>query len=173
MVSMEMFRNGVLCAISLAAVLTDIRMKRIPNGLIGTGLLLALGFQISQWGILGVILFLGGLGFPILLLWGLYYFRMLGAGDLKLFAVLGAFLGLEDMLICMAAAFLTGGIMAFGLMIFRGNLMSRFRYFWNYAATYYRNRQWKPYRQAGQEDGEFCFTIPIFFSVLCLIGGII
>lgn len=170
---MEMFRNGAVCAISLAAVLTDVRTRRIPNGLIGTGLLLAFGFQLFQWGILGIVTFLGGAGLPILLLWGLYYFRMLGAGDLKLFAVLGGFLGSAEVIPCMVTAFLAGGICALGLMLARGNLLSRFEYFWNYVRDYYRNRQWKPYRQKGQEDGEFCFTIPIFLSVLCWIGGII
>ena len=170
---MEMFRSGTLCLISLTAVLTDIRMKRIPNQLIGLGFCLALIYQISQWGILGVVLFLGGAGFPVLLLWGLYYFRMLGAGDLKLFAVLGGFLGSGRMLPCMGLAFLTGGIWALGLMLLRGNFKSRFLYFWNYVRAYYESRQWRPYRQEEQTDGEFCFTIPIFVSVLCVIGGII
>lgn len=169
--NMEMFQRAAIGSVAFAAVLTDVYRKRIPNSLIFSGLLLAFGCQLKKWGALGSILFLGGTGLPILLLGGLYYFRMLGAGDIKLFAVLGGFLGVREICSCMAAAFLAGGLLSFLLMLYRGNFYRRLVYMKDYIQAILTDKQWKPYRLEGQEDGEFCFTIPIFISVLCWIGG--
>ena len=92
---------------------------------------------------------------------------------IKLLAVIGGFLGAEAVLSCMLTAFLAGGMLSLGLMLLRGNLVTRFLYFQSYVKDVYRTRIWQPYRKVGQEKGEFCFTIPVFFSVLCFLGGII
>ena len=169
--NMEMFRSVAVGLISFAAVLSDLRMKRIPNVLIITGLLLAGIYQVLKWRMLGSIFFFGGVGIPVLLLGGLYYFRMIGAGDVKLFAVLGGFLGVRDILPCMLTAFLAGGILSVVLMLLRKNLKERFLYFGNYVTAVIGSQSWRPYRTAETGNGEFCFSIPVFVSVLCWLGG--
>lgn len=74
-----------LLAVTGAAVLWDIRTGKVPNFLIAAGLGTASWFRLTELGIFGFWRFLGGSALPLLLLAVLFYFRMLGAGDIKLF----------------------------------------------------------------------------------------
>ena len=76
-----------LIPIGLFAVFFDLRKGKIPNELIVIGLILGCCFQIRQAKAVGLLLFLGGACIPVVLGAGIYYFRMMGAGDMKLWAV--------------------------------------------------------------------------------------
>ena len=67
----------------VAAVLCDLDKGKIPNGLILLALAAGFGWQVSMYGAAGLLHFLGGMMLPVLLLGGLFYFRMMGAGDIK------------------------------------------------------------------------------------------
>ena len=68
-------------------------MERVVNGFIVVFFLTGFFWQMGANGIAGTLS--GGLGLllPCVLLFPLFYFRMLGAGDIKLFSGLGIFLG--------------------------------------------------------------------------------
>ena len=67
----------------VAAVLCDLDKGKIPNGLILLALAAGFGWQVSKYGAAGLLHFLGGMILPVLLLGGLFYFRMMGAGDIR------------------------------------------------------------------------------------------
>lgn len=170
-IKMEEVRMIALLCFALAAALKDLACGRIPNSLIVTGLLLGLAYQLLSGRILGALLFFGGALLPLLLLGGLYYFRMIGAGDIKLFCVVGGFLGPVDGFSCMAAAFLIGGLCSAAILL-RGHLLFRrlvclTRYF----IDYIEKKQWRSYREELTEDAKFCFAVPVLLSVLCYMGG--
>ena len=71
-----------LIPIGLFAVFFDLRKGKIPNELIVIGLILGCCFQIRQAKAVGLLLFLGGACIPVVLGAGIYYFRMMGAGDM-------------------------------------------------------------------------------------------
>ena len=75
------------------AVFFDFYLGKIPNILVVCGGVLALLIQFYLGGIAGI--FRAGLGMllPCLLLYVLFSIGALGAGDLKLLAMVGAFLG--------------------------------------------------------------------------------
>ncbi|NQY48377.1 MAG: prepilin peptidase [Colwellia sp.] len=77
----------------LSALYFDLRYQRIPNKLCLAGLLIALALQgyNSQWHGLGQALFGGGAALALLL--PAFYFRCLGAGDVKLMVAVGALSG--------------------------------------------------------------------------------
>jgi len=77
----------------LSALYLDLRYQRIPNKLCLFALLLALLLQsIShQWH--GIIQAFLGAGLALLILLPAYYFRCLGAGDVKLMIAVGALSG--------------------------------------------------------------------------------
>ena len=77
----------------LSALYLDLRYQRIPNKLCLAGLLAALALQayINQWHGLGQALL--GVGAALALLIPAFYFRYLGAGDVKLMVAVGAFSG--------------------------------------------------------------------------------
>lgn len=155
-----------------AAVYFDLREQRIPNGLILTGLLLGMvdQFQRSLWK--GLVTYGAGIFVPVLMLGALYYFRMIGAGDIKLLSVIGGFLGPYNGFLCVIYTFLIGSVIATVLLIKRQNLISRFIYFKTYVFQYLQTKEWRPYIQKEDRDSQFYFSIPVLLSLLCYIGGV-
>lgn len=169
---MTEIRNISLLAIVMAAVLCDLQSQRIPNGVIFTGMTCGFCYQILQEGSIGFILFAGGCLMPILLFSVLYYFRMIGAGDIKLLCVLGAFLGPYECVVCMTAAVLVGGGISLVLICRRRLFMKRLSYLAEYISQYSNDKVWKPYLKEVGEEARFAFSVPVLVAVLCYIGGI-
>lgn len=99
---------GILCLASWF----DIKSRKIPNQLIVLGIVLGIGVNALgsfpehfYSGILGFIL-----GLVIMLI--PYCFGLLGAGDVKLFAVVGLFLGSDNILDALIYTVLCGGVLA-------------------------------------------------------------
>ena len=116
----------------VAAVLCDLDKGKIPNGLILLALAAGFGWQVSMYGAAGVLHFLGGMMLPVLLLGGLFYFRMMGAGDIKLCCALGGVMGLGAIWKCILFSFLAGACIAAVLLIFNHNFCERILYFIKY-----------------------------------------
>lgn len=102
----------MLSLLLLLAVACDLRERRIPNALIGVGLALGLVFGALAGGLnevgsrsLGAFAGLAAL-FPFFAL------RMLGAGDVKLMAVVGSFTGASALLPILLYTFIAGGALA-------------------------------------------------------------
>ena len=153
------------------AVLLDLKYQKIPNELVITGFLCGLSYQIFCFQWTGFGNFLAG-SFLVMVLTGtLYYFRMIGAGDIKLLAVIGGFLGPADGFRLTICTFLVGGMISAVLMIKRRNLFSRLFYLKTYIYQYIETKQWSPYRKIGCEDGYLYFSVPIFISLLLHIAS--
>lgn len=162
----------LLLGIAAAALITDIRTGKIPNALILTGYVIGWSYQIADKGILGLLVFSGGAVLPIFLLGIIYYFRMMGAGDIKLLSVLGGIMGLSQIFLCILTAILTGGIISVVLVLKRRNLKKRIWYFFDYFREYKKTKVWKSYRNLNSSKSHFYFTIPILISVILYVGGI-
>lgn len=119
-----------LMGLLLVIALQDIRSHRIPNkwvlagvvvGLALNGLLPpGLGFNRVNAGGLGWLVALQGLALGLAVLLPLYWLRTMGAGDVKLMAMVGAFVGPIDILGVLLATFIAGGIMALVLVLRSG-----------------------------------------------------
>jgi prepilin peptidase CpaA len=116
-----------LAAFLLAATISDVRARRIPNALVAAGMITALvlhvlapvgdGLFSAQWGSLGLAQPFFGLLTGLAIFMPLYLFRAVGAGDVKLLAMAGAWLG---PLLVLGAALLTlvaGGLLALAVMV--------------------------------------------------------
>lgn len=101
----------VLLACLVWAVYTDLTQTRISNRLIVCGLLVGFLYRAVTEGSMGVLFFCVNISIPVILLNLLFQMRALGAGDIKLFSMLGAFLSTEQLLQMMAAAFLVCAIL--------------------------------------------------------------
>ena len=131
-----------MLGITAGAVVTDLREQKIKNSWILGGLVVGIGIQISGKGSIGVFSALLGIIVPPVLLWTAFCEHWIGAGDIKLFSVLGSILGIGRILECMMAA------MVFGIL---------------YAMICWSvNKKKKTIRLA----------VPVLCSVICGIGGI-
>lgn len=162
-----------LCVLFLAAmaVILDLWKGKIPNVLTFAGVAVGGVFQFTNYGYMGIILFLGGACTPLLVLGVLYYFRMIGAGDIKLFCALGGFLGSVKILTGIFIAFLVGAGISVILILWRRNLWSRLAYFYAYISNYFYSKKWVPYRRDEDVDSHMHFSVPILISIILYVGG--
>ncbi|MEN8260683.1 MAG: A24 family peptidase [Pseudomonadota bacterium] len=110
----------ILLLVLVAATLTDATRHRIPNPLTLGGILIAIAWHSWMSGWLGLLNSLGGLALGLLLLLPLYLRRVMGAGDVKLMATAGAFLGWSDTLIATSFSLMAGGVFALFLLLAHG-----------------------------------------------------
>jgi prepilin peptidase CpaA len=101
----------LLISIMLIATFTDIVSHRIPNVLIVPGLSIALLIGAYTAGTSGLLMCLAGLGVGLAMLLPMYATGMMGAGDVKLLGVAGAFLGPQGALIAGLTTFIAGAIL--------------------------------------------------------------
>lgn len=107
-------RTGVLIALLVAAAVIDYRSYRIPNWLTVGGMVFGLLYNAVVPAPVqpGILWALGGLGLGLVMLLPLYALRIMGAGDVKLMAMVGAFLGVSGTLSAVLFTFIAGGIAA-------------------------------------------------------------
>lgn len=130
---------NVLCAVLLGLLLaaaswTDARTRRISNKLVLVGALTGLalntvlpegaGLFSALPGRLGFLNALGGFAVGLGTLLPFYLLRAMGAGDVKLMAMIGAFLGPASILGAVLMTFLAGGILAIAVALWKGVLRS-------------------------------------------------
>ncbi len=121
-----------LCCLLAAACWTDVRERRISNKLVLIGALMGLAINTvlpEGTGLLGANS--GGLGFERALggfviglgaLLPLYMIRAMGAGDVKLMAMIGAFLGPMSVIGAVLMTLLAGGVLAVAVAMWKGVL---------------------------------------------------
>ena len=94
------------------AALTDVKRRRIPNWLTGTGILIAFAVHLALAGLPGIRFAAQGMLIAFALYLVLYLLRALGAGDVKLMAAVGAFSGYAIWLDIFFATALIGALVA-------------------------------------------------------------
>ena len=109
---LAMFPGFLLIAILGTAIYTDLRSHRIPNVLIVPALSIALIFSAATGGLQSLTTSLGGLAVGLALFLPMYSLGAMGAGDVKLLGVAGAFLGPFGALVAGVVAFVAGACFA-------------------------------------------------------------
>ena len=111
-----------LYIILIVAVVQDFKCMKISNRLILIGLVLAMTFGILQGGMSQIIYILLNISFPVIILYFLYLLGVLGAGDIKLFSVIGGFTNFKMLMNCMLASFVAGAVISDVKMLYHRNL---------------------------------------------------
>jgi prepilin peptidase CpaA len=110
---------ALLFAILAIAVYSDVRSHRISNTLSLLGLIAGLGLQYLGSGLQGVTSGLLGVGVGLACFAPFYLLRAMGAGDVKLLAAVGAFLGPQGAFYAALFSLLAGGLGAIGYVLWR------------------------------------------------------
>ncbi|SFB09473.1 prepilin peptidase CpaA [Acetitomaculum ruminis DSM 5522] len=165
---MYLIYHGLLILLLLLAVFYDFQTLKISNKIIITGLIIGLTGQLYFRGLLaGTLNFFEGIMIPLIILIPLFVFSMIGAGDIKLLAVVGAFLGYKAVFDCIIISFLLGAVLALVKMLKEGNLLSRLQYLAEYFKEFLITKKIKPYYIPEEGNKNILhFSLEIFLGVL-------
>lgn len=168
---MSIFINsGLLLVILAVAAWYDIREQRIPNWWCALAFLCGLyltwqkapgegrAWSMAWYGIR--LLSVTALWFP------LFRLRMIGAGDVKLMAIITGFLGFKTGASVILYGFFIGAVLAFLKMLICRNLHQRLAYFFAYIRRLFLTKEAVPYYRASR-DGKNA-VIPM---AACLLAG--
>ena len=108
----------IFIPLATAIVYMDVRYRRIPNKLVLVTLLSGLTLNTIFGGFHGLLVSLEGFALAFALMFSFHLFGTMGAGDVKLFAAIGAVMGLSLVLPTMLVVGLTGGVLAVVKMIY-------------------------------------------------------
>ena len=75
----------------------------------------------------------------------LYLFHVIGSGDIKLFSVVGGFLGVTKVIHIIILAFIIGAIISVIQFILFQNFKNRIQYLMNYIHTIIKEKRIRPY----------------------------
>jgi len=116
------------CAfIVIAAFVTDIRTMKIPNWLTISAMLSGILIHAAADGLQGLFFSLKGLGTGFLLLLVMHAIGAVGAGDVKLFGGIGAWLGALLTFQCIVYSVLCAGFIGVLILLWRRETMQRMR----------------------------------------------
>ncbi|MBK4733811.1 A24 family peptidase [Noviherbaspirillum pedocola] len=116
----------MILMLSIASI-TDIVSRKIPNWLILAGITSSFLYQVlSPYGF-GFSTWLAGLSVGLLTLFPLYALRVMGAGDVKLMAAVGSFLGGSAAFSTLIYTLISGGVLALVFILFKRTWKSSFQ----------------------------------------------
>lgn len=138
----------ILISVLLISVYTDLRFQKIYNAVLFPAALIALLSHLISNGLTGLLFSLKGLGLGLALFMLPFIMGGLGAGDVKLLALVGSVKGPAFVFNSFLITALLGGLIAAVLLLFKGRLFKTikqvclgFRVFfssrftvWNFAA---------------------------------------
>ena len=121
------YESVAALVLAAAACVTDLRSRRIPNGLTFGAAAAALVYHSIAAGSEGAVLAVLGWFIGALLFFPLFALRGMGAGDVKLLAAIGASLGPAMVLWVAVYASIAGGALALVVALSQGYLRTAIR----------------------------------------------
>jgi prepilin peptidase CpaA len=109
-----------LALIVLAAAVSDVRSRNIPNWLTLGGIATGLALHAFLTGWAGLKFSAAGFGLAALIFLPLFALRFLGGGDVKLMAAVGALAGLQNLIAIFIVDTILGGVAALVLIVVKG-----------------------------------------------------
>lgn len=152
----------VLSALLLGAVIYDIASHRLPNYFLLLGLVVGVAWQVSVAGWVGVVSAAAGLATGFALFLPFYALGGMAAGDVKLMAVVGCFLGAAGVLWAASYSLIAGAVLGVIYLFCKGHLSRLVIRYW--AMTVTRTRI-----QAAEDDAarhRFPYAIAIAAGTL-------
>lgn len=159
------------------SALADLKTDRIPNGFVLLGIIF--GVLGSLWHGSDIRHITVSMLLAFLLLYPLFKIGAMGAGDIKVLMMIGSFVEVKELIAIMIMSFVIGAVCSFLKLLSEHNGRERLYYFLSYVSDVVRTRQWKIYGEHTVQDykqyrkNKIHFTIPVLFSVVLCMGGVI
>ena len=128
-----------------------------------------------EYGIDGIVIWFLGAIMPLVILGSLFRYRMLGAGDIKLFSMIGGMYGPSVIMNTMILAFLAGGVLSIIRLLQTGGFRNRLQYLAGFISSQCKEKKIVKYYQCERDGREpvIHFSIAIFIGfLLCWFKGI-
>lgn len=122
----DLATGTLMTALLLLAAWSDVRTLRIPNVISLGGAVLGLGAGAAMHGWQGAALAAAGWSAGLAVMLPLYALRTMGAGDIKLVAMTGAFFGFPSVFGAVLSVLIAGGVFALLVSAARGRLAETF-----------------------------------------------
>jgi prepilin peptidase CpaA len=158
--AIELIKQGAAVIFVMLAIITDYRKYRIKNKSVLVFLLMGLVINGTTAWPIGLLDSALGMLVP-LVLFPLFALKMLGAGDIKAFCAIGALVGLRMSVYTVLFAFVAGGVIAAGFMVFRKNAVERMKQFGRYMMQCFCFGKLLPYDDFADENSRFRFSLGI------------
>jgi len=150
-----------LIVILSLALYHDIKEQKIKNAVTLPGAVFGFLLNIVEGGVNGSVFSLKGWIVPVLLLIVLYLINVMGAGDIKLFAAIGAIMGVRFAVGTIVFSIYIGGLIAIVLLLVRKRFLSRMSFLLNYLLSVFWTGRLALYCNRGDTDAKFIFSTAI------------
>jgi len=114
----------LLVPLAVAVIYFDVRFRRIPNMLVLAALVAGLAINISFRGAPGALSSLAGFAVAFVPMFLMHVFGAMGAGDVKLFAAVGAIVGIALVPMTFVVVVMLGALLAIYSMIRSRSVLS-------------------------------------------------
>ncbi len=156
--------TSILVGVTALAAMTDVKYRRVFNIHLVVSLLVGAVIYL-QFGSLNRISMYAFL-LPFVVHYIPFKLRLVSAGDVKLFMLVGLFSSVQFILSCMAISYLLGGLVSLGIMIRHKCLKSRLRSIYVYFMSLMVSKKLVSYSSTGSERLAIPFALMIHFAVL-------
>jgi prepilin peptidase CpaA len=140
----------LLAFLVIPAALFDVRERRIPNWLTLTGLVVGIGLNSFLYETAGLWMSLKGIGLAMLIYFPLWLIRGMGAGDVKLMAMVGAIVGPANWTGVLVLTCIFGALSGLFLAISKGKMMHTLMNVWQILTSLARRQA--PYAENPELD---------------------
>jgi len=155
----------IVYAFVLIAVGMDLRSMKISNRLILVGIVLSLIRRLFCEGIGGIFTGIFLISFPVIFLYLLFLAGALGAGDIKLFSLIGGFVNLKELMWCIVFAFIFAAVFSVVKMLYyRTFFLSIKNGLWYFYGLFKGDRG--SYLSKLGEKGQIRFSIAILLGLV-------
>lgn len=160
------------------ALASDMSTGRIPNHLFVIGMISAQIWAVVNHSVGWALIQLLSGGLLIVLLFPLFMIGCIGAGDVKLMAILPSFFGLQTGLRIIILSFIIAAVIGAIKLLFGHILLDQLISFIFYLKSVYQTKTITKYdkpsvRGCNIADNQIHFSLPLFIGVMTYLGGII
>jgi prepilin signal peptidase PulO-like enzyme (type II secretory pathway) len=179
-----MFQNMLIATVftlTIIAAVSDINQSKVKNELFIVGATMGLTLNASISGYPGLISSVFGLIVPILIflpfssnrfrIFGLSGIKIIGMGDVKLFAFVGALVGIGEVFWLIAVTYALGAIYSLIVMVKENILISRLSYFGNWIRSGAGHVGARPYvsTRLVKFAPFMCLAVFVYYLRMCLV----